>query len=441
MPLKRYSLNVFFLIAFGITNYCYGETCNLSVEQTEEYLPYGQASNDAYSSCKSLVPYGPITDCPSPTGWRYLYSIHKPSGLDANVYAVMKTSDVVIAFRGTTDIRDWETNAKQLNVPVDIIKTLSSYPKWQMQGILALKENARKKGYLALANTPPSSEEVFIYNPQYNDAVLATKEIERRNPPCFGLGFPPAALGFCFVKLTGHSLGGGLAQYVAAYLGRKAVTFNSAGLSEETKRNIKSNQKITKPTIVNIRNSRDIVSAGVAGELIGEVHKCDCGRPFTFRDMLALGAVPSTKLGPVNVSLGPVNIIATYVGGNHGMDRLMSCMINAALTCDRKEKYCPPNADLNICRGDTQKDKEDTQKENDMRTSAEEDGFKRAQVEEAAQEAKAAKEEKAAEGEDKSLPCAYKPNNPAAGYLTAPDRYLIKSGNWTMGHMRDGKCE
>ena len=64
------------------------------------------------------------------------------------------------------------------------------------------------------------------------------------------------------VVLTGHSLGGGLAQYAASELPIKAVTFDAAG--------IKSPQFTNSSNILNVRLEGDVVSSGfLGGEALG----------------------------------------------------------------------------------------------------------------------------------------------------------------------------
>lgn len=79
--------------------------------------------------------------------------------------------------------------------------------------------------------------------PQYRDALNLAKDVAARYS-----GRKDATL-----TLLGHSLGGGLAQYVSLHTGHKAVVFNSAPLGLETRRTVSFAQREASiDTIVNI---------------------------------------------------------------------------------------------------------------------------------------------------------------------------------------------
>ena len=103
-----------------------------------------------------------------------------PMGFRAVAYRCPQTNEIAIVYEGTSCplcIKDWATNLSQ--------------PFWKPL--------------------------------QYSSAYDFAQEVETRF--C-------ADAGDCEQRITqtGHSLGGGLAQYVAIKMGRKAYTFNAAGL-------------------------------------------------------------------------------------------------------------------------------------------------------------------------------------------------------------------
>jgi len=96
------------------------------------------------------------------------------AGFNAQVYKNSKTGEIVLAFEGTTSKADWANNVTQV---------------------------------LVGGTARPS---------QYMLAEMVTREAIK----LYGNG----------ITLTGHSLGGGLAQYAATCHPVRAVTFNAAGL-------------------------------------------------------------------------------------------------------------------------------------------------------------------------------------------------------------------
>ncbi|MDO8805743.1 MAG: hypothetical protein Q7R35_15090 [Elusimicrobiota bacterium] len=437
------------LTAAGLAGNTYGGTCNLSARQAEKYSPYAEASGDAYAACSSLVfsgsPSSPDSRCPSPSGWRFLYSIHKPSGLDANVYAIIKTSEAVIAFRGTTSNIPDEAASDlwQIKVPAGAI---SAFAYWTPAKELAafhrmIDMRLREQKYRESAAKSSPPEDLLIFGAQYADAVSVIKEIEAREPACFGRGFPQQAKA-CRVKLTGYSLGGGLAQYAAVQLGRTAVTFNAAGLGKEVLEAIAADPaRADRARVINIRNNRDLISSRWEGERPGEDHNCGCDEP---------AAPPETPSGKTEWEM---------LMDGHSMDRLKVCMAEAAPARERKGKHFSvrggqasdsaetdiydsgnPNASIQKpktaikntapAQGATGK------RLNNKPQEAQDGGVAGGRTEKGTPDGQNAPKEKK---EQKALPCAY---NKDGGYLSNPPPDLLKSGSWTMGRWnKDGKCE
>ena len=135
-----------------------------------------------------------------PHGWRVLEQGSIPSGLKWALSERQRsdgTRERVLAFAGTEDAKDWLTNADQ-----------------------ALRNGIPRTGI----NIPG----VAIPAIQYQEALqVATKYVQAKDQDKN-----------MSLVITGHSLGGGLGQYVSLKTGVKAVVFNAAALGPETVQDI-----------------------------------------------------------------------------------------------------------------------------------------------------------------------------------------------------------
>lgn len=130
--------------------------------------------------------------------WIFLESYtSQRTGLDAKVFKNKNDSTVVVAFGGTADSKDVSTDISQFVLGFKFVDDLA---------------NSRDKDDMK-AKLKKYADQI---SPQYKDALDYVKGIQQK---------------YNVAKVTGHSLGGGLAQYVAAKLNLTAVTFNPAGLS------------------------------------------------------------------------------------------------------------------------------------------------------------------------------------------------------------------
>src|SRR5262245_11885828 len=167
----------------------------------------------------------------SPQGWRrQLWRADAACGFFGAVYQTGQCT--VVAFRGSQDRKDF------LDADLDI--ALRSVPLKQMEAAVNLFNVAR---------------------------TVASEAI----------------------TLTGHSLGGGLAQVVACYGKVRAVTFNAPGVKSQWKSHCKLNPQNSVPgdawlnsSIVNVRVRKDAVRAGT-GEHLGSVHTIQLNKPLPLK--------------------------------------------------------------------------------------------------------------------------------------------------------------
>ena len=144
-----------------------------------------------------------------PVGYRVIDKAeNKENGFYAEAYSDGK--DIIIAYRGTDDVQDISTD-------------------WSM---------IRDK-----------------YLNQAADAINFHDRVNRNNP-------------YCDIAITGHSLGGTLAQVVTAIRGTLAVTFNAYGAKDL----FKPGERLIENNSINYINEWDSVSMSNAENLIGDTY-------------------------------------------------------------------------------------------------------------------------------------------------------------------------
>lgn len=179
------------------------------------------------------IAYSAYVDGGVPQGLQTVYNSKETnSGFFARAYLNTEDGKIYIAFRGSenplTNANDWVNN----------------YVQW--------------RGGLS---------------PQYIEALEFTKEIQALWP-------------HYEIKLTGHSLGGGLAMYVAGWTGLNATTFNAAKLNNTLVLNIETREGYT--ALFNVDNyvfDNELVQS-FNDQYIGSLHLINVGTEGSIGDHL-----------------------------------------------------------------------------------------------------------------------------------------------------------
>lgn len=207
-----------------------GEAASLTVnsELAKDVLTYALLSDAIYKDRTGDACFAPIN------GWEPLALPKKiidfppVQAMPVSTLAVMprrssfyaqafrKGGCVIVAFRGT-ELTDWG------DIKTDVDSFLGGKPE-QYQGAINFVEQLQKDGLQGVTN----------------------------------------------IKLTGHSLGGGLASYVAIHNGLPAAVFNAAGLGRELRKNVAKDMDIA-----NIVRNIDVVGDPVSalGGQVGRIYE------------------------------------------------------------------------------------------------------------------------------------------------------------------------
>jgi pimeloyl-ACP methyl ester carboxylesterase len=199
-----------------------------------EVLPYANLAQAAYGEGYSdLGPYVLATDFLKSLDPGFTPEISTGTGLDLKVYQRRKESgqiEITFAFAGTSlSFKDWANNAAQFAFGAD---DAAQYQD-------------------AVARVSQILERIQSYDQQTN------MDIE--------------------ISMTGHSLGGGLAQYVAVQTNvdiDRLITFNSAGLSTQTiKEGVGDGSNIE--AVTHVRKQYDPVSGKTGNMIVGDLFQSD----------------------------------------------------------------------------------------------------------------------------------------------------------------------
>ena len=107
------------------------------------------------------------------------------------------------------------------------------------------------------------------------------------------------------VSFTGHSLGGGLSQYLSFKTGGKAVTFNGVGIGQSLNTNIPVEQY----NVLDIVNTDDII--GNYGLQLGQTRYIKCNTSVSSKDAQALVEVINTLTAIKSGTMGKIEQIAS----------------------------------------------------------------------------------------------------------------------------------
>ncbi|WP_407074365.1 hypothetical protein [Paenibacillus lacisoli] len=263
---------------------------------------YEKMSNMAYSDLKEG---GKVKDIP---GWEVLESTrsHRTSGFDAVTFYNPETKQAVIAYRGTEgsasldrSVPDFVTDATigipELKRKVDqtIDQKIDFTPDWWDAGVQKVKD---KTGITAVNDWVGEREKdldkitVFGKNNQMYLAEDYAKEMQSKHED---LDF----------SLTGHSLGGGNAQYASVYTGMPAVTFSAPSVIENltpgAKRKAEEGEYDSQ--ITNYAHPGDVVASGAMGGYdrhVGTTYYIDSNYADANKDVSIIDKAKNSFGGP-----------------------------------------------------------------------------------------------------------------------------------------------
>ncbi|WP_062322779.1 hypothetical protein [Paenibacillus pabuli] len=215
----------------------------------------------AYENLKSGVEF---EDLP---GWQVLEDTYgnKKSGFDAVTFYNPETKQAVIAYRGTEGSASLDRSAPdyyadaQIGLPElgrKIEQSTDLTPDWLANGIQKVRDvTGITKVENAVGELDKKLDKTFGLGPnQMYEAEDYANDMQNKYKD---LDF----------SLTGHSLGGGNAQYAAAYTGLTAVTFSApsviSSLTPEAKR--KAEEGGFDGQIINYGHPGDFVTSGFFG--------------------------------------------------------------------------------------------------------------------------------------------------------------------------------
>lgn len=218
-----------------------------------------------------------------PEGWKLLDRNATLRGLQWGLYERQGPNgsrERVLAFAGTQDLKDWLTNGDQAT-------------------------------HNGVAGTGIHIPGMTIPADQYQEALqVATRFIEAKDKD-----------GKMSLVITGHSLGGGLGQYVALKTGVKAVLFNTAALGPETVRDIAPDLRAAA--------SRQVVHIAMRGDSVHNLTRSALGGQH-FGIEYVVEPVPGTPgLFPLDAPLLPALKLKEWTGdklARHAMGNLIDSL-------------------------------------------------------------------------------------------------------------------
>lgn len=202
-------------------------------------------------------------------GWEVLedFESNSLSGFDAVTFYNPDTQQAVIAYRGTEATAGLDHSAPDFLMDVDIglneigrkkdqfLDSLKP-PGWN-EGVQKFQDATGITGMNEWLGNVEKSLDKTSMSGQFNQLYQAenyAKSMQKKHPE---LSF----------SATGHSLGGGNAQYAAAYTGMTAVTFSApsvmASLTPEMRR--KAEEGVYDSQVTNFGHPGDVVASGALG--------------------------------------------------------------------------------------------------------------------------------------------------------------------------------
>jgi len=227
--------------------------------------------------------------------------VYNPNGYLAG-YIVQHTDETTFGYRG----RIYEDDAHSTII---IAYRGTDYPIWQLFGIGNILVDLGFSGFLTTALNAELSDAVGTYN--YAKQLCPT----------------------CRIVLTGHSLGGGVAQLIGAVTGDPTITFNAAPTATVAPSVIPTiSSMIPGNKTPPLTYDSNIVNIGVQGELLSKLSFGQLGATVTVEsDAFGSGYGSYTQPLPSNPLVDGYRLYH-----NHIMDTVLNQMVAPNIVSDAR---------------------------------------------------------------------------------------------------------
>ncbi|MBY0202389.1 MULTISPECIES: lipase family protein [Paenibacillus] len=213
---------------------------------------YQKISNFAYQ--RDISAGTPLTEEGEYAQWKVIEpegaELHnKVSGFDSVVFQNNQTNQIVIGYRGTEPDGNWLGIAADYET--DVFDVLGGRTRELEDAVTDPNHhNIFKKSFIQSIK-----EDIDWQNNQFHQAEVLYEQVKSK--------YPDAS-----ISLTGHSLGGGLAQYVAARQDLSAMTYSAPSVTNllDDASLAKVNEGYYDKKVVNIVHPNDSVGAGGISE-------------------------------------------------------------------------------------------------------------------------------------------------------------------------------